>query len=536
MDTKSKRLRMDKMSSEDRHRLLSDLPAHLIEGSDGNTLQAVLSDLQFVDAKISYLDSGLSRLIEDYDLALSTNILKNKNTLESHLAFLRIHAQKLSNYDNLLFTLALNEGPPQVQSEARNLINESIWRKSYFQLSPMWASDTTKTSPSEQIKLVEIQTRWDFDPTPIVDIAPDPLIGFFLKRLGEIQAINLNRSLLQSPSIQIRTLRPINLFCSNNGNYLFVLFDNQEADLYRLDYSEEELRKQSKLITVNYLLPEFDDPVAAFDDKYLWYQEADGDLVKFCLETMQIVQLYRIPLLTSVLGELSSIILLSQQRALIALRFNKDTYLVSLDVDGSSKVLRSFHDKEIACIVKCGLYEVAISFTNRDLTIFDLSSQFEEVSMIELEEVPSCMTWTGNSLVWLSARGTFHLWDLQSNKATNIQLSESPSRFFRGKRLCLKEDGSFIGITAFTSILFRFSEQEKPITGTIRNIFVKKPEGESQLFAIYKQDDGVWLRHGEENSLHRVNDNPRFAYKSFFEFDGVNKILGTGNPNYLLDI
>ncbi|MCL1470114.1 hypothetical protein [Argonema antarcticum] len=73
--------RLAKMSPERRHYALETLPSHLAEASQSERFYKLLTDFDFIEAKISAL--GVQSLVEDYDFAFNPDVLFSEEKAES---------------------------------------------------------------------------------------------------------------------------------------------------------------------------------------------------------------------------------------------------------------------------------------------------------------------------------------------------------------------------------------------------------------------------------------------------------------------
>ncbi|MEG4109618.1 WD40 repeat domain-containing protein [Microcoleus sp. S13_C5] len=67
---------LGEMSREKRLYTLETLPRHLVESGQGEKLHQLLTDFDFIEAKLDEL--GVQALIEDYDLAIDSNLLREQ--------------------------------------------------------------------------------------------------------------------------------------------------------------------------------------------------------------------------------------------------------------------------------------------------------------------------------------------------------------------------------------------------------------------------------------------------------------------------
>ena len=371
-----------------------NLTTHLIKGGDGVKLQKTLCNPIYIDKIIDHSKSNTATLIRDYDSALESGILEDPENIAAVRKFIRKFAQELSEHENSFFSLCLNFGPPQVQTVAKKLFEESGWKKPYFKIGQIFEVERYETSTKKQNEQIDLQTSLSFPSTPIVALAPDIPLVFFYMGMGEIGAANIAKNFVYpSPALRVRNHRLTSLICSDNGRYLLVLYDDNKGDLFLLDYSKNRLGR--KIFSVEYLRPKFDNPVAFLTDAYCIYQDTSGDIIQLDLDSKQIVNSYKIKLPSEKIGELSGIAQLGIQRKLITLRLGEDTHLVTLDPQGNSRILQSFSQKDITEICKCCEDQVAVAFMDQELIIIEINEHIKNIAKITLDFLPICMTWTG---------------------------------------------------------------------------------------------------------------------------------------------
>ena len=71
------RNRLAELSSEEKEHFLGEVPRLLLEGGRINRLSRLLSDYDFIEAKINHTQFGVKALIKDYDLINNTGLLNN---------------------------------------------------------------------------------------------------------------------------------------------------------------------------------------------------------------------------------------------------------------------------------------------------------------------------------------------------------------------------------------------------------------------------------------------------------------------------
>ena len=101
--------RLGKMSPQERLLALETLPGHLGESTQGEQLYQLLTDFDFIEAKLELL--GVQSLIENYDLAINSDLLLSKEqaqTLKLIQGAIRKSAQVLEEDQTQLAAQLLN--------------------------------------------------------------------------------------------------------------------------------------------------------------------------------------------------------------------------------------------------------------------------------------------------------------------------------------------------------------------------------------------------------------------------------------------
>ncbi|HEY9609725.1 MAG TPA: hypothetical protein V6C93_10185, partial [Allocoleopsis sp.] len=73
--TKDIRKHLNRLVLEDRDYALKHLPTHMVEAGRFEQLYQWLTDFDFIEAKVSHLEIKIQALIEDYELALNSDVV-----------------------------------------------------------------------------------------------------------------------------------------------------------------------------------------------------------------------------------------------------------------------------------------------------------------------------------------------------------------------------------------------------------------------------------------------------------------------------
>ena len=141
-----------------------------------------------------------------------------------------------------------------------------------------------------------------------------------------------------------------------------------------------------------------------------------------------------------------------------------------------------------------------------------------------------------NSLFINSDRGSFHRWYPDTNSVKSIKFSGNPTKNIHCRSMALRKDSSLVTVTLNNSSIYHLVEKENLPERKINKIFVKDGDATIECYALQEREDGIWLWNVKNKSIERIADLPQLAYRSFYDTDGSDHILGTGDPNFVLSL
>lgn len=542
---------------------LEFLPANLTEDGEIEELYIVLTDFEFIGAKIDEPKLGPQRLIEDYNLALNFSIeAPEVSELELYRNFIQKHIQRLTKYRGLLFTLIYHEGFPAAQAKAQELASQGLWTKPWLRTTLAWTPTSEVNVTTERI---EILKQWTFEASSASVLAKERQLAFFVKRLGQIGVVDIESGYELPQMISTRHFRILGVFSSSDAQHLAIAYENGEADLLRLAYNRNGVLVSSTK-KIEYLVPEYEAPIMEFIGNFLWYQTAAGPIARLHLmsgETSLMFSgfssdadkgasgmvhslnkalakslkslLQRLNLNTTKVnatfrGELSGIGALLKHYV-ITLRYGSDTYMVILDESGPVTSLRCAKT-DVTCLCTNDR-QFAVAFTNHKLAVFDTLSGIVQLCETKLNELPACMVWNDNKIVWISEKGTLHNWNVDVSREP-YNLDGGGSVFLTARGLVMRPNRTFAMVSATAALCFAIIQRDEKQPYQIQAVF--EAGAKQAYYAIQKRENGVWVL--DSASKKEIWIEREIDSSNMFSMDGANHLFGAGisGPGMLIDI
>lgn len=510
----------DKTWTANDPRGLKELPYQLINSGQHEAVLQLLSDIAYLDSRCNLC--SVYELIQEYELIQ----FDDQNILKSYADFFRRHVQQLSRFRSLLFfSLVHSEGPPEMRAKAESWLQQRDWKHPWLRVTPAWMpSNETLTENESTLQLIN---RWDFGYSAAVAMAEENMLAFYLKKIGEIRIVNLASSYELSQWITTRSLRPLSLLASPDGQYLVIAFENGEADLHELSFDDQtgSLVHSNHLTTFTYLVPEYEAPVMGFVGSEFWYEDESGAIVRFNLNTRAIGSKIVLPPHVNG-GELSGIAS-AQDYCLLTLRSGQDTYLVRVNKTSSALKVKKEAQTDVTCLCSSSDNRIVVAFSNHRLVLFDVSLEIYLLGEINLKELPSALTGTDDAVVWITGMGTAHIWKLgMSNEPDNLRVNGDASILLKTKYLSKDRAGIFGAVTARSCVRFTIGRQSSAGHFPIRTVFgANQPKG---YYALQNRDNSLWLINGvsqKEIQLLQKTES-LFLDQYVFGIDGRGHLLG----------
>jgi len=491
---------------------LEEVPYHLAESQQYERLADLLCSIPYLDARSRLGD--LYELIEDYNLLPP----QYQNIASQYSNLLRKHAQRLSKHRGLLFTIIQHEGFPEALLQANALTQGNQWLRPWLHLEPLPIPSSGESDASRG--KLNLLTQCALEAPVASAIAADRSITLFVKRIGQIGIIDLERGLELPQVINLRLIRPTALYCSADAKYIAIAFENGQADVLNLDFnSAGSMTGQRNVATLEYQVPEFGGPGMGFIDYDLWYQQNSGVIARFS-PAQEIKEFYQQEIPREIAGgELSGVVSPSGHLVFL-IRHTGGTWIVSVgQAEGFASLFLPGLDIEDHCA--CG-ERFAVAFNKRKMIVFKTEAgNINIVDDIPLSETTSCLSWTGRELVWVSK--TNRLYNYLPGVATSLHLIEGIGPEFSGsQQLHARPDGKFDLVSALSAVRFSIISSKGSKSLPVHAVF--QIEEAPSFFAVQENENGTWLFDSRSGSVTLIDNQDRPSV-FLFNKDGFNNVL-----------
>jgi hypothetical protein len=161
-------------------------------------------------------------------------------------------------------------------------------------------------------------------------------------------------------------------------------------------------------------LPDFEDPVVVWQDGGFWFQKSPDTLAQVSLAGGLVAD---DPLRAGSAGELAALVFTDSYR-LVGLRANGDSLLLN---SGGESVRRN--NAEICAACGCGSDNVAVSYTDGNLVIYDLSDGMRIRRQMQIGLLRGTLGWDGTMLLWLSEDNVLFAYNPDEARPVSIENS-----------------------------------------------------------------------------------------------------------------
>ncbi|MDD2737079.1 MAG: DUF4062 domain-containing protein [Desulfuromonadaceae bacterium] len=492
---------------------LSELPFQISSSEQHLVVSELLQDMRYLDARCS-ADTVVS-LIDDFSL-LGNHM---DESTESFKVFLQLHHEKLMKFPSALFSLAHHEGRQVVRSAAQKLVAQGRWKKPWLRTERVPIS--TPQLESDRVATIEVLRKLEFNRSSAVTFATEAGIVFRVKNLGEIVFVHLH-SIEPVPQVLIvrRNNRPLALFASADARYLVIAYDIGEADVILISLNDHSLLvAQSIIRTVSYHIPELDAPVMVWRGSELFFQPDETAFSRLSCGSVPPMH-HRLPLPPSVVGELSGIVFL-EELLIAGLRFGSSGGIIIFDSTDARMVIR--HDRVHPIqLCTCSDSVVAVSWSDRRLSCYDVNRQFSLLSEMHIEENVLQFAWYNDSFVWSSSSGGLHIWCPDDGAPIKTRFVGDESVYPSNLRITTWQlvplnDGLLATVTDVGVTCFR-------------PVYAKSVSVPPQLYAVIqlsdralvlqKRDNGAWLVDIDHGVQTFVADNRGIPLYPVCDTDG----------------
>lgn len=480
-------------------------------------LTELLTDTLYLNARTSVCD--IWQLLDDY----SNVNCDADGDAGLYRAFIAKHAQTLSRHEGQLVALLHHEGFPLAKTKVNLAQRKGLYTNTWLRTEKQYEQQCNGIDA--HVKIMEIVSCWEFRPSSVVGLAAKKKFAFHLIRLGVIGIVDMEKACPLDQIITIREVRPLALFSSDDGRHLAVAYESGEADILDLDWSSRGLAKQNIVTTLKYQLPQFEAPAMCWNGHCLIYQKDDGDITS--LDIFSGEQLYLIaPLDTNFRGELRSVATLNND-LILAMSSAAGTQLLFLANEHSRQICQ-IENSDVVSVCTCGASRVAVAFTNREVRVFSIAGNANELARATIKDMPICMAYDNGSLILATDVDTFYIWRFDESGSPTLLNSHQTnivSRFAR--HIAFSDEETLLSVSQSTAVVLRITLGNDRSLRTILALF----ETSRHSYAVIKREKNVLLvKMGSENEIKLAEDTSRFMK---FCMDGSDNFLyacsdGTG--------
>ncbi len=519
-------------------RALAELPYHLSLAGRSGELTSLMRDLTYLDARCFICD--VYELLRDYELLKDIKDIKDANDTiaDKHKDLIFKNADKLKTYSNLFFSLLQHEGFEEARNDADVLLSQNKWRKPWIKTKPV--NIQMPSDASQEGERVNLGGVISFPTSCAVSNASKKDKAYFVKSIGQVGIIDTKNMEQLSNIITIRALRPLELFTPDNASYLTVVFENGEADIIKLIYDDDgNFLYQQDMTHINYLLPDFENPVMLWDGSSLWFQNEEGSICKLSF-TDGACNTDQFETPSDCNGELSGCAVCGQYYV-FAFRKKNSTAIVALHNDGTPAGMQH-HNSDMSCMCAHGDL-LAAGFYDNTLSIYDLSNTndlsngFKSMNAIGIGRLAKVLSLCDDSLIGITDRQYVFSWDYKGKNEVNF-LSDEGGLFTKRislklRSLIRKDNGMFQCVTDSKAFDFEIAGGDNYLQYSIQSIF---DNGSGDICAISKIKDQLCLIWDKNTDNVLIADKASMLYH--FPIDGKGCVFGTSalGTGVLIDI
>ena len=181
-----------------------------------------------------------------------------------------------------------------------------------------------------------------------------------------------------------------------------------------------------------------------------------------------------------------------RDRLVLIVRQGTRADVVSRSAGGTSHTI-SRRGVIATCICAIGDNHVAVAWSDRKISVYELAPQLVERRSLSVEEDVRRICWDGERLVWMSVYAHLYVWSVFSAQET-VRLQHDESLFPTGIqaivfRLEAQADERFVVLTNAQAAEFRLtrgSSEEFQLRDLFESI-------SGQVLAVHERGDGLWL-------------------------------------------
>lgn len=408
--------------TSDEPRALTELLYHLFQ-SDASLGKSLLCNLIYINARCSACGSG--ELISDYAMIQEPDL----RTQQVKGLLIRF-SDVFSKYRNSFFSTALACN----LTEAFNLLSAPVIPVPFIRPKRLPVQKFESDTAALYGLWLRISASYRLDKTVAVCAPKNVRFALFSEGIGRVRLIYLSTMSVDEKLIITSPKRPIDIFASDTGDLIAITFDDETAELIKLDIDSGIFMASHRLASFGYYLPMLSDGVFAFSGESLWYQKDTGTVIKRCKGEELLVSLPE-------QGDVTAISIFGSI-GVLALRTGYGTLFCRIDGTGI-RVVKAYPGRDILHITALKSGDFAVSFS--DSTIGLLSEYGEEKGKIRTNITCALLLEVAQGLFCVSeSRHSAFLWDyketLQKYECSELEYNRKISASYNGDTINIISD------------------------------------------------------------------------------------------------
>jgi hypothetical protein len=492
---------------------LKELPYHLSMANRTEEIDMLLSDIIFLDARLSYGDPY--SLLDDYCF---TKCSKDTPS-ERYRDFIFRNAEEFQSRHNLLFSLAYFERFKEAQLLAGEEGFGRGWTKPWIRTEPIILRfDREPESTGEAVCLEGVVS---FQKSCAVDFAASRDRAFIVIKIGQIGMIDTGKMRLQEETIETRALRPMAIASSDDAQYIVIAYENGEADVKKIEYDQKgNYLYCTNLTVLSYLLPDFEAPVMFWDHASLWYQQGN-ELIRTDFGSEGYTkEKHIIP--PDYYGELNGAAVCGVLRVFTFRRKNASA-VVCVGQNGIAVGVQRY-DSDVCCICSAA-DRIAIAYSDHTICVYSSEDGFRlQRQSGDMGEHVNAFIFNEDRLLGITNRKAVFIWDFLNTNDPDFLIGENSfyDSTIQIEKIIRKGDSLFQGMSRTNVFNFRIVLGDIRPQYSICHVFHIDSAGN---VAVLEEADVFHLVGGQDFPTLFLSDKENTLLH--FAKDGKGNILGT---------
>ena len=491
-------------------RALNELPYHVRNSKHHYhlELEELLADICYLHARTSFCN--IWQLLDDF-----VDVKGDSGShVEQYYDFIHKHAQSLHEYRGQLIALLYHEGFESARDKIIDAMENRLLAGSWFRTEKLEGQKFKGAIAHTQ--MLETIASLEFQHSIATELAVKAKIAFHVIRLGMLGIVDVERSRTLDQSISIREVPPLALFSSPDARYVAVAYENREMDILELKWSNQKLIHHRTIETLCYQLPQFEAPAMYWDKHCLVFQGSNGAVKKYEANSGRQITLDLPEELRY--WDLRSLATLDHS-LILAMSSENASQLLLLE-EGNGRQVVQIENTDVNAVCTCGPSRVAAAFSNSEIRVFGISGKMSEIVRIKTEEMPTCMGYDGESLIFATNRDSYYIWNIdQNNNPLLLQSNKTHSVSKQAQDIAITDDGTLLSISRSTVSILQITLGDEKTPGVIIALF----QTPHSSFAVKKNEKAFLLVDlSSGNETHLAENSGRTTR---FNMDGLGNLL-----------